>query len=99
METDYGEGTRAKNPLAASEASGSELRTSVYWPLLPPPPWRLVCGEARSGWSALLAPAGLFDRVSAPVAAPAPVVVLGATPVDAGPEGAVLGEAPGGVDV
>ena len=52
----------------------------------------------RSGCSALLAPAGLFDRVSAPVAAPGPVV--GDTvPVDAGPDVAVLGDAPGGEDV
>src|SRR5215207_6958994 len=57
-----------------------------------PPPWRLVCGVARSGCSALLAPAGLFERVSAPVAAPAPVD--GDTvPVDPGPEVAVLGDA------
>ena len=62
-----------------------------------PPPWRLVCGAERSGCSALLAPAGLFERVSAPVAAPAPVD--GDTvPVDPGPEVAVLGDAPGGED-
>src|SRR3954470_1162000 len=83
---------RKKNP--AGEASGSGLSTSVY--LLPPP--RPVCGVGRSGCSALLAPAGLFDRVSAPVAAPGPVV--GDTvPVDAGPDVAVLGDAPGGEDV
>ena len=34
--------------------------------------------------------------VSAPVAAPGPVVVRGTVPVEAGPEVAVLGEAPGG---
>ena len=56
-----------------------------------------VFGVARCGCSALLAPAGLFVTVSAPVAAPAPVV-LGAVPVAAGPEFAVLGDAPGGDD-
>ena len=34
--------------------------------------------------------------VSAPVPAPGPVVVRGTVPVEAGPEVAVLGEAPGG---
>src|SRR4051812_25465444 len=81
--------SRAKKP--AGEASGSGLSTSVY--LLRP-----VCGVGRSGCSALLAPAGLFDRVSAPVAAPGPVVG-DAVPVDAGPDVAVLGDAPGGEDV
>src|SRR5829696_1852692 len=69
--------------------------------LLPPPPPPLpplpACGVARSGCSALLAPAGLFERVSAPVAAPAPVD--GDTvPVDPGPEVAVPGDAAGGED-
>ena len=73
------------------------LRAQFYWPA-PPPPVLLVCGVARSGCSALLAPAGLFVMVSAPVAAPGPVVVRGAVPVDAGPEVAVLGDAPGGED-
>src|SRR3954463_6189408 len=67
-------------------------------PPAPPVPPLPVCCPARSGCSALLAPAGLLDVVSAPVAAPGPVV-LGATSVDAGPEGAVLGDAPGGADV
>jgi hypothetical protein len=40
----------------------------------------------------------LFDRVSAPVAAPGPVAG-DAVPVDAGPDVAVLGDAPGGEDV
>jgi hypothetical protein len=71
--------------------------------LLPPPPAPLpplarpVCGVPSAGCSALLAPAGLFERVSAPVAAPAPVD--GDTvPVDPGPEVAVPGEAAGGED-
>jgi hypothetical protein len=40
----------------------------------------------------------LFERVSAPVAAPAPVLVRGATVVDPVPEVAVFGEAPGDDD-
>ena len=71
----------------------------VYWPPVvpPPPPPRPCCCVPRSGCSALLAPAGLFDVVSAPVAAPAPVVVV-AVPVEAGPEVAAPGDAPGGED-
>src|SRR3954468_22031347 len=64
-------------------------------PLLVPP--RPVCGVPRFCCSALLAPAGLFERVSAPVAAPAPTD--GETvPVEAGPEVAVPGDAPGEED-
>jgi len=90
---------RSKRP--AGPTSGSGL-TPSYWeppPPAPPVPPLPVCCPARSGCSALLAPAGLLDVVSAPVAAPGPVVLLGATSVDAGPEGAVLGDAPGGADV
>jgi hypothetical protein len=79
-------------------AAGLGWLPRSYWPLPPPPPPRPPCGVGRSGCSALLAPAGLFDRVSAPVAAPGPVVG-DAVPVDAGPDVAVLGEAPGGEDV
>jgi hypothetical protein len=79
-------------------ANAAAAALSHWLPPLPPPPPRPVCGVPRSGCSALLAPAGLFDLVSAPVAAPGPVVGL-TVPVDAGPDVAVLGDAPGGEDV
>jgi hypothetical protein len=82
----------------APVANAAAAALSHWLPPLPPPPPRPVCGVPRSGCSALLAPAGLFDLVSAPVAAPGPVVGL-TVPVDAGPDVAVLGDAPGGEDV
>src|SRR5829696_10071410 len=82
----------------APVANAAAAALSYWLPPLPPPPPRPVCGVPRSGCSALLAPAGLFDLVSAPVAAPGPVVGV-TVPVDAGPDVAVLGDAPGGEDV
>ena len=88
---------RAAGRLGADPRRNEEWS---YWlppppaPPAPPPP---VCGVARAGCSALLEPEELFDRVSAPVAAPAPTG--GDTvPVAPGPELAVPGDALGGED-
>jgi len=97
-------GSSLRLKLAEGFRAGVAIAGTSRCQLLPPPPapvpppWRLVCGAARSGCSALLAPAGLFDVVSAPVAAPAPVLVRGATVVEPVPEVAVFGEAPGDDD-